>query len=127
MRPHSDACQREQERIAIADQLGDEAEVARQLADIGSHRADSLPAYQQALISANHLDDAARVLISRLQDPSQRIDALMEVQHYAEFPLPPRSREIRRRWQTLIQRQDVREAIDRVGKTGSYPLIRQVL
>ena len=73
------------------------AQVARQLADIGTHRTDSMPAYQQALTSANHLDDAARVLISRLQDPSQRIDALMEVQHYAEFPLPPRSREIRRR------------------------------
>lgn len=111
--------------LASADQLGDRTEVERQLAYIRDHRADSQATYEQALISANRPDDAARLLISRLQDPSERIDALMEVQTYREYPLPPRAREIQQRWRALVRRRDVRAAIDRVGNIGSYPLTRE--
>jgi transglutaminase-like putative cysteine protease len=113
------------EIIASADELGDAAEVERQLAYARDHRSDSPASYEQALISANRLDEAARVLIGRLEDPSQRIDALMEVQDYKAFPLPPRARKIRLRWESVIQRPDVRAAIERVGNIGSYPLIRE--
>lgn len=112
--------------IASADELGDEAEVERQLAYIRDHRADSLASYEQALIGANRLDEAARVLIGRLQDPSERIDALMETQGYKEFPLPSRALKIRWRWQSVIQRPDVRAAVERIGNVGSYAVIREV-
>lgn len=112
------------ERIASADQLGDGAEVERQLTYIRDHRSDSLASYEQALISANRLDEAAQGLIARLQDPSERIDALMEVQGYREFPVSSRVQKIRLRWESLIQRPDVRAAVQRVGNIGSYPVIR---
>lgn len=112
------------EHIASADELGDQAEVRRQLAYASAHRGDSLAGYQQALISADRLDDASQLLISRLRDPSERIDALMEVQDYKQPALPPRARKNLRRWQSVIRRPDVRQAIDRVGNIGSYPLIR---
>lgn len=113
------------ERIAIADQLGDQAAIEHELAYASAHRADSERSYQQALISANRMDDAAHLLISRLQDPSERIDALMEVQGYSEFPLPSRAQEIRRRWRSLIERQDVRAAVAQVGTIGTYPVVRE--
>ncbi len=113
------------ELIASADELGDQAEVERQLAYARDHRDDSPAGYEQALISANRLDEAARVLIGRLQDPSERIDALMQVQDYKAYPLPSRAQKIRLRWQSVVQRPDVRAAIDRVGNVGSYPMIRE--
>jgi transglutaminase-like putative cysteine protease len=112
------------ELLASADELGNRREVERQLAHLRAHREDSLRTYNQALVSANRLDAAARLLISRLQDPAQRTDALMEVQTYRTYPLPRRARKIQRRWRSVIQRRDVRAAIERVGSIGSYALIR---
>lgn len=45
---------------------------------------------------ANRLDDAARLLISSLEDPDKRIDALMAVQrYYAHQAHPPWQKEVR--------------------------------
>jgi transglutaminase-like putative cysteine protease len=111
------------ERLASADQLGDAAEAEQQLGFLRQHREDSLATYQRALISANRQDDAAHLLISRLQDPGERVDALMEVQEYEERPLPQRAAEWRRRWKAVRNRPEVREAINRVGNVSTYPLM----
>ena len=113
------------ERLASADQLGDSAEVEKQLTLLREHKEDSLPTFQRALISANRQDEAARLLISRLQDPDQRIDALLEVQNYAEPALAPRAVEWRRRWDAVRGRPDVREAINKVGNVSEYPVLLQ--
>jgi len=76
------------ERLASADQLGDTTEAEKQLGFLREHRDDSLESYQRALISANHQDEAAALLISRLQDPDQRLKALMELQKFKLPPLP---------------------------------------
>ncbi|HWX36672.1 MAG TPA: DUF3857 domain-containing protein [Steroidobacteraceae bacterium] len=113
------------ERLASADQLGDAAETEQQLGFLREHREDSLATYQRALISANRQNDAAQLLISRLQDPDQRVDALMEVQEYKEHSLPPRAAEWHRRWKTVRNRPDVREAISKVGNVSEYPLLAE--
>jgi tetratricopeptide (TPR) repeat protein len=113
------------ERLASADQLGDAAEAEQQLGFLREHREDSLATYQRALISANRQNDAAQLLISRLQDPDQRVDALMEVQEYKEHPRPPRAAEWHRRWKTVRNRPDVREAISKVGNVSEYPLMAE--
>jgi len=46
----------------------------------------------------------------------------MQVQDYKSHPLPKRAEEIRRRWQILLQREDVRDAINKVGSINSYPV-----
>lgn len=113
------------ERVASADQLGDAAEVEKQLALLKEHQQDSVSTYQRALISANHLDEAAQLLISRLQDPDQRIDALLDVQDYKEAVLGPRAVEWQKRWAAVRHRRDVVEAIGKVGTVSAYPMLPQ--
>jgi len=110
------------ERLASADQLGDSAEVEKQLEFLREHRDDSLATYERALISANRQDEAAQLLISRLQDPDQRLEALMEVQKFKLPPLPKRATLWRARWNAVLARPDVVEAISKVGVVSEYPL-----
>jgi tetratricopeptide (TPR) repeat protein len=113
------------ERLASADQLGDSTEVEKQLTLLREHKDDSLATFQRALVSANRQDEAAQLLISRLQDPDQRIDALLEVQNYQEPALAPRAAEWHRRWNAVKSRPDVREAINKVGNVSQYPVLPQ--
>jgi hypothetical protein len=110
------------ERLASADMTGDTAEAEKQLGFLREHRDDSLPSYQRALISANHQDEAAQLLISRLQDPDQRLEALMEVQKFKLPPLPKRADQWHKRWDAMLARSDVKEAIGKVGVVSEYPL-----
>jgi hypothetical protein len=110
------------ERLASADQLGDTTEAEKQLGFLREHRDDSLESYQRGLISANHQDEAAALLISRLQDPDQRLEALMEVQKFKLPPLPKRVDQWRKRWNAVLARSDVKEAISKVGVVSEYPL-----
>ena len=111
------------ERLASADQTGDATEAQKQLQFLREHREDSVSTYQRALISANRQDEAAELLISRLQDPDQRIDALLEVQNYKEHLLGQRAAEWSRRWNTVKNRTDVRSAISKVGNVADYPML----
>ena len=111
------------ERLASADQLGDSADVEKQLEFLREHRNDSLATYQRALISANRQDEAAQLLISRLQDSDQRTDALLEVQGYKENLRAQRAAEWSRRWTAVKNRADVREAISKVGNVAEYPMM----
>jgi len=110
------------ERLSSADQLGDTAEVEKQLGFLREHRDDSLASLQRGLISANRQDEAAQLLISRLQDPDQRGDALMEVQKYKLPPLPKRAEQWRKRWNAVVARPDVVAAINKVGVVSEWPL-----
>jgi len=114
------------EQLNSAAQLDDKAEIERQLKFLSDHRSDSVSTYQRSLVSANRLDDAARFLKSRLTDPEQRIQALMEVQHYAPESLPVRAAEVENLWQAVIGRPDVHDAILKVGAIGSYHLSAEI-
>ena len=111
------------ERHWSAEQLGDAPEAARQLEYLQQHREDSLAALQSALIHSNRLDEAAQVLIARLQDPDERIGALLSVQHYKELRRPKRAEETFQRLQSIQNRPAVRDVIKQLGHVGDYPML----
>jgi len=61
------------------------------------HQTDAIETYEEALLDASTIDDAAALLISRLADPKLRSDALMVVQQYDEPPVPPRAQNLARK------------------------------
>ncbi len=89
---------------------------------LAKHRLDALDVYQEALLVADREEDGAKLLIQRLTDPRTRSAALLAVQTYQESALTPLQQEKLNRRQALIARADVKAAVDRVGRVGSYPL-----
>ena len=103
-------------------QLRDIKSANESLRFLSDHRGDSLGVYQEALLVADRKDEAARLLISRLADPRLRADALVVVQQYSEGTLPPWMLQEDQLWRALLERQDVKQAIARVGTVRRYPL-----
>jgi tetratricopeptide (TPR) repeat protein len=104
----------EKVRLEAAVQLGDAAQVKRSLGYLRVHRRDSSETYEQALIAADDLDRAARVLTDRLADADEREDA--------PEPEGPVAATLDARLRTVIAREDVQNAIRRVGRVERYDL-----
>ena len=115
------------ELLASAVQLGDTAEVDRQLQYLREHRDDSIKTLEHALVRTGREDEAAQLLISRLETLSERIPALMEVQQFQAVPLLPKEDEFYKRWEKLLSRADVQAAIAKVGSVGKYPMLDPIL
>lgn len=112
-------------RLAAAVQMKNAPEVARSLAFMREHRADAPSAFLWALVRANQIDEAAAWLITRLEDPRERLAALLDIQQYAESTPTPAQSEWRVRWKKLIARQDVQSAVEKVGKIERFNLEAQ--
>jgi tetratricopeptide (TPR) repeat protein len=121
--PYGDM-QAEIETFDAAVQLGDKAEASRALKFMREHQQDSMSTYERALVIADRPDDALQLLVARLGNREQRVDALIDVQTYLDEPLTPRSQTLRRRWQAVVDRPAVRSAIAEVGSVEAYPLSR---
>ena len=114
-------------RFHAALQLNDQPRVEETLAYLREHRYDSLATYQYALIKLGRLDEAAKVLIERLGDLRYRSDALGELQDTYSLPAPPRvSSPGSGDWAKLLERKDVKAAIDKVGRIESYDFLFDV-
>jgi tetratricopeptide (TPR) repeat protein len=109
-------------KLDAASQLGDTKQVTRSLRYLSDHRSDSPSTYQAALVLVNQIDKAAELLVTRLRDPSNRLDALETIQTYVEPPATARRMELDARWQAVIARPEVRSTIDKVGRVDSYHL-----
>jgi tetratricopeptide (TPR) repeat protein len=109
-------------KLSALVQLHDRKSSAESLRVLGEHRDEALGTYQEALLIAQHNDEGAALLISRLADPRLRCAALVAVQQYSAGAQSPWMLEEDRLWRALIERGDVREAIARVGTVGAYPL-----
>jgi hypothetical protein len=109
-------------RLDVATQEGDAAQVKRSLGYLGAHRKDAPLTYLSALIISGQLDRAAQELRRQLADPAARQEALGVVQTYALEPATPRDLQMRARWQSVLAREDVQKAIEKVGRTDSYDL-----
>ena len=109
-------------RLEAAVQLGDSAQVKRSLEYLRIHRADSQETYEEALIAANDVDRAARILVARLADARDRGEALVSVQNYSPEPEGPMAVRFDERLRAIIARKDVQEAIKRVGRVERYDL-----
>jgi len=114
---------REQARLKAAAQLNDVNTVNEAVQFLSEHREDSISGYQEALLYADREDEGARLLISRLADPLRRSGALLAIQQWGQDSVPPQVVVARRRWQALIARGDVQEAVRAVGYVKSYPLM----
>jgi len=111
-------------RLRAFVQLGDVDGIRTALAFMSEHRDDALATYQSALLEVGDTDEAATVLIRRLDDGRDRADALYGVQDFADRPRTPFEEQRGRRWSPLIERADVSAAIERVGRIESYPFLR---
>lgn len=101
---------------------GDQRAAEEALKYIREHRTDSQEIYLEALLEANRLGEAAETLIALLDAPADRDDALYWVQDLRRTTPLPHDAAVRNRRQALIARDDVRAAIDRVGRIQSHAI-----
>jgi hypothetical protein len=109
-------------RLDIATQEGDAAQVGRSLGYLRAHRDEAPASYLSGLVIANQLDRAAEELRRELLGPDTRQNALGNVQTYTPEQATPRDLEMRARWQSVLARADVREAIAKVGRVEVYDM-----
>jgi hypothetical protein len=109
-------------RLDVATQEGDAAQVERSLSYLRAHRGEAPMSYLGDLIIANRLDRAAEELRRQLLDPDTRQNTLGNVQTYTPEQATPRDLEMRARWQSVLARPDVQQAIAKVGRVESYDM-----
>lgn len=119
------AMQVEAVKLAAAVQLKNAAEVDRALSYLREHRTDAPATFLWALVKADRLDEAADWLITRLDDPRERLSALLDIQQYAEPPATPAQAEWRGRWKQLIQREDVQATVAKVGRIEAFNVVEE--
>lgn len=110
-------------RACAAEQLGDAALQRQALDFLEAHEADNVAARTRALLCVNDLDAAAEIYVRRLGDPDARDAALLALQIYPEEATRlPRKRQLAERLALVRARQDVRSAVDAVGRIEELPL-----
>jgi len=109
--------QLEDVKLRIAIGRHDKSAVARHMAYIREHRADAVLTWEFALLLHGDLDQAAALLIERLEKPEWRSDALAAVQSYdAPIHRTPLEQRIFDRMQAIVARPDVQAALRKVGR-----------
>ena len=111
-------------QLTAAVQLGQRADADRALEYLRAHRDDSPATLQHALLRAADNDAAEQVLLSRLSSPTDRTDALIELQIYAAELESPARAAWRARSRAVIARPAVQRAVAAVGAIKSYPDLR---
>lgn len=113
-------------RVMVAATKGDQEALNKQLKVMRDARTDSMGTYQSALVQADRLDDAAALLIERLRNDEWRTEALEEMQTYAEVNQAPRDTLHMARWRMILERKDVQDALDAVGRIERVPFENQL-
>jgi tetratricopeptide (TPR) repeat protein len=114
-------------RVMAAAAKGDAAALDAQLAAMRADRTESMGTYQAALVQADRIDEAAALLIERLRSDDWRSDALEEMQTYADVAQAPRDTLHIARWRAILERQDVQDALDAVGRIERVPFANPLL
>jgi hypothetical protein len=116
------AIQLETVRLQAAVLLGDRQQIARSSMYLSEHRADAPADYSVSLLATKQWDLAAAYVVSELEDPDLRQDALLDVQEYLPTPGTELETELEARWRSVVARKDVQAAIRKVGRVESYHL-----
>jgi tetratricopeptide (TPR) repeat protein len=107
-------------------QLGQSDDAETVLAWIREHRQESPSTARHAFVLAGDLDTAAALLIGGLNDPDTRAATLATLQQYEHPRRVEKRSEFARRaadnHRRLLERPDVRTAIEKYGRAGSYPV-----
>lgn len=101
---------------------GDAATADAAFAYLSKNQNDGPFPYLLALIRSNRMDEAARTVIRRLESDDDRGRMLYELQDFRETKPLPGNVVLEKRWQALIKRRDVVEALDRVGRSQRYDI-----
>ena len=101
--------------------VGNKAAAEADLAYGAAHEKDSPAAVMALYDCLGRTDEAAAVLIRRLDDPELRSAALMDLSDY-DAPVPPTPNPDRERRDRLKAREDVKAAIARAGGIRRIPL-----
>jgi len=101
---------------------GDRAGADKAMAYLEEHQSLSTPLYLTALLREGRMDAAAEALIAALASEKERASVLVTVQDYVPPRLLPAEEENYARWDMLMQREDVRTAIERVGRRQRYDI-----
>lgn len=109
-------------RYAAALQKGDMQIANESYEYLDKHRDDALSSWQLTLFIANRLDEAAALLIERLNNPVLRAEVLQELQDYANPQFAPQRALWNARLKMVRNRDDVRRAIEAVGRIESYTI-----
>lgn len=112
--------QLESVRLAIAVEKKNPAAIASSTSYLKEHRADAIATWQDALLLLGDLDEAAALLIERLQAPAWRNAALVDMQHYADVVETPMEQTLHARWSTVTARADVQAAMQKVGRVKQF-------
>lgn len=76
----------------------------------------------EALVMLGRLDEAAQALIALLDSPKERAAVLQALQQYREVAPTPTLARLRAQRDALLARDDVKAAIERVGRRERYDL-----
>lgn len=109
-------------KLKVAVQQHDQPAIDKYLAYMRKHQADAIGLWQQALLVDNDRDGAATLLIQRLKNESWRSSALVEMQHYAEIRHTPLGAKLSKRWNAVVARPAVQQALRKVGRIESFSL-----
>ncbi|MBP2158392.1 MULTISPECIES: hypothetical protein [Asticcacaulis] len=113
----------EEVRACAHAQRGDKAALATSLDYMRTHADDGENVLQSALLCANEMDEAAKRLIARLDDPLKRGPALARVQTYLPKLQPTAwQKTVDGRLAALIARPDVQAAVVKYGVIRRYPV-----
>ena len=112
----------QKETLRAALTLGDIHAAEAALQYLEAHRGEALDVYQEGLLLADRQESGAKLLILRLANTRTRSAALTAVQDYTDASLTPLQQQNQKRWKELLGRADVQEAINHVGRVGSYHL-----
>ncbi len=106
-------------RVCALAELGDENATRAALADVVTHRRESLLIVRSAAMCANDLDLAAQTFIEQLNDPAERRDALISLQRYLNAD-PTRPGQMH----DIISRPEVAATVDRLAHVGTFAILR---
>ena len=103
---------------------GRNKELQKEFAFLRAHKAQDPMHLEVAQLCANDLDGAAATLIDMLRSPTDRSEALADLQIYSDVGLAPYSRILRQRAAAVRARRDVQAVLAPVGRVLTYDLQR---
>jgi hypothetical protein len=109
-------------RLIAALAKGDAKLADAELQYLRAHQTDAIDTYQEGLLRAGRMEDAAQLLIARLRDPQRYRAALSEIQNYDYPPTLPGIAGLRARRREIVDRKDVQQAVAQVGRIETFPI-----
>lgn len=110
-------------RVCANQQLGNIDAARDELAEMEVHAAEAYAAYRMALLCVGDLDAVENLIISRIEDPRTRLNALVDLQRYPELATAPSYyRALVSAYDGLADRPTLKAVVEKYGRVLSWPL-----